>query len=124
METINHISVYQYPISTGFDFNTTSDQVMAGVDLTGKIAIVTGGYSGIGLETVRQLHKAGATIILPARNLSATRGIFKDYSTRLEISFMDLLAPDSIDDFAGRFVASGRPLHLLINNAGIMASPL
>lgn len=124
METINNISVYQHPISTGFDFNTTSDQIMAGVDLTGKIAVVTGGYSGIGLETVRQLHKTGATVILPARNVSATREIFRDYSTRLEISFMDLLAPDSIDDFAGKFVASGRPLHLLINNAGIMASPL
>jgi len=97
---------------------------MAGVDLTGKIAIVTGGYSGIGLATVRDLHKAGATVILPARNVSATREIFKDCSSGLEISFMDLLAPDSIDDFAGRFVASGRPLHLLINNAGIMASPL
>ena len=124
MGTINNISVYQQPISTGFDPNTTSDQVMAGVDLTGKIAIVTGGYSGIGLETVRQLHKAGATVILPARNVSATRELFKDYLDRLEISFMDLLEPASVDDFAGRFIASGRPLHLLINNAGIMASPL
>lgn len=123
MKTEN-ISPYQKPLSTGFNFYTTADEVMDAVDLTNKIAVVTGGYSGIGLETVKQLHKAGATVIVPTRNVTATKEIFKDYTTRLEIAFMDLLDPVSIDDFANGFLSSDRPLHLLINNAGIMAAPL
>lgn len=119
-----NISAFQKPISTGFNFYTTSDEVMKGVDLKGKIVIVTGGYSGIGLETVKQLHKAGALVIVPTRNVAATEELFKEYTTRLEIVFMDLLQPNSIDVFTDNFLASGRPLHFLINNAGIMAAPL
>jgi NAD(P)-dependent dehydrogenase (short-subunit alcohol dehydrogenase family) len=117
-------SPFQQPIATGFDAFTTSGEIMQGINLAGINAIVTGGYSGIGLETVRQLHQAGATVIVPARNLLTTREIFKDFSDRLEIAYMDLLQPETISRFADRFISSGRPLHLLINNAGVMASPL
>lgn len=122
--TIPKIATLQKPVITGFDKDTTSMEVMEGVNLEGKTAIVTGGYSGIGLETVRSLHQAGATVIVPSRNPAATKEIFSAYTTRPEIEFMDLMAPDSIDSFAHWFLASGRPLHFLVNNAGIMASPL
>lgn len=123
MKTQN-ISGLQKPINTGFDFYSTSEEVMTGVSLNGKTAIVTGGYSGIGVETVKQLHKAGATVIVPSRNVDSTRELFKGYTKRLEIFYMDLLQPESIDAFAKHFIESGRPLHFLINNAGIMAAPL
>ena len=109
---------------TAFNNTTTGEDVMQGIDLSGKTAIVTGGYSGIGLETVKALHAAGATIILPARNPDAVKELFPTYTDRLEIAAMDLMEPDSIDVFAHQFLSSRRPLHLLINNAGIMASPL
>ncbi|WP_025706943.1 SDR family NAD(P)-dependent oxidoreductase, partial [Paenibacillus graminis] len=87
------------------------------------VAIVTGGYSGIGLETSRVLAEAGATVIVPARTpvkaKAAVSGI-----PRLELETLDLMDPASIDSFAMRFIASGRPLHFLINSAGIMAAPL
>jgi NAD(P)-dependent dehydrogenase (short-subunit alcohol dehydrogenase family) len=118
------ISADQRSLHTGFGFNTTSSDVMQGVELDGIVAIVTGGYSGIGLETVHTLHRAGATVVVPTRNITVARELFKDYNTRLEIEYMDLMDPASIDAFAKRFLLSGRPLHLLINNAGIMASPL
>ena len=124
-QSVNYsISAEQHPIPSGYSFSTTAEEVMKGIDLNNKIAIVTGGYSGIGQENVRLLHAAGATVIVPTRNLEAARIIFKDYSDRLELVYMDLLKPASIDAFASQFVSSGRPLHLLINNAGIMASPL
>ncbi|MBD1395064.1 SDR family NAD(P)-dependent oxidoreductase [Mucilaginibacter sp. ZB1P21] len=118
------ISEQQHPIHSGYDFSNTAEEVMKGIDLTNKIAIVTGGYSGIGQENVRLLHAAGATVIVPTRNLEATQLLFKDYTDRLELVYMDLIKPASIDDFAAQFLSSGRPIHLLINNAGIMASPL
>ncbi|MHB8077332.1 hypothetical protein [Desulfosporosinus fructosivorans] len=56
-------------ISSGFGKETTAQEVIAGVDLTGKVAIVTGGYSGVGLETTRALANAGASVVVPARSL-------------------------------------------------------
>jgi NAD(P)-dependent dehydrogenase (short-subunit alcohol dehydrogenase family) len=94
-----------------------------GINLTGKVAIVTGGYSGIGLETTRVLAKAGAIVIVPARTPEKARQALKGIP-RVEQSSLDLLDPVSIDAFANEFLASGRPLHLLINSAGIMAIPL
>jgi len=113
----------QQPLGSGFNAFSTAGEVIKGIDLTGKVALVTGGYSGIGLETVRVLHAAGATVIVPMRN-PAKREMFNDFASRLEIEAMDLMDPASIDNLAQKFLASGRPLHLLINNAGIMATPL
>lgn len=113
----------QVPIGSGFGFRSTTSDVIAGVDLSGKIAIVTGGYSGIGLETVRSLSAAGATVIVPARNLAKAKENLQGID-RIEINPLDLMDPQSVDAFADRFLRSGRPLDLLVNSAGVMAPPL
>ena len=68
MEQYNYQRALQQPIGSGFNSKATSVEVINGIDLTGKIAIVTGGNTGIGLETVKTLAKAGATVIIPARD--------------------------------------------------------
>lgn len=113
----------QAPIPSGFGPATTAQQVLEGIDLTGKVAIVTGGYSGIGLATTRALSEAGATVIVPARTPDKARKALAGIP-RVEQSAIDLLDPASIDAFATEFLASGRPLHILINNAAILAPPL
>ncbi len=122
-ETWN-ISEQQKPIDIGFGYTSTSYEVMSGMDLSNKNVIVTGGYSGLGFETVKRLLEAGAQLILPVRNVDTVKELFKEFSDRVEVVYMDLLKPASIDAFAEQFISSGRPLHLLINNAGIMACPL
>jgi hypothetical protein len=117
------IPATQAPIHSGFEPTTIAREVLGGIDLTGKVAIVTGGYSGIGLETTRALAEAGATVIVPARTPDKARHALSNIS-RVEQGKLDLLDPASIDGFASKFLASGRPLHILINNAGIMATPL
>src|SRR5258708_8744353 len=113
----------QQPIGSGFGAASTADDVIKGIDLSGKVAIGTGGYSGIGLETVRTLRLDGARVIVQTRDhnkaILAVEGI-----DGVEIEAMDLMDPASIDVFAGKFIASGRPLHILVNSAGIMAVPL
>ncbi|QWU15465.1 NAD(P)-dependent dehydrogenase, short-chain alcohol dehydrogenase family [Paenibacillus sophorae] len=113
----------QTPINSGFGASTTASEIIRGCDLSGKTAIVTGGYSGIGLETARVLRSAGAEVIIPARDLDKAKSAL-DSLDGVEIETMDLLNPNSIDDFAERFLASDRPLHILVNSAGIMARPL
>lgn len=118
----NYQGVLQQPIGSGFTTQSTSNDVIKGIDLTGKIAIVTGGNTGIGLETTKTLASAGATVIVPARDIEkAKRNL--DGITNLEIETMDLMNPASINQFAEKFIASERPLHILINNAGIMWVP-
>lgn len=116
------MATLQKPIGSGFGAASTASDVTKGIDLSGKIAIVTGGYSGIGVETVRALRSAGARVIVPTRDrdkaVRALDGI------EAEIEAMDLLDPASIDAFAERFLASGRPLHILVNSAGIAGAPL
>jgi NAD(P)-dependent dehydrogenase (short-subunit alcohol dehydrogenase family) len=112
----------QQPIGSGFGSASTAVEVIKGIDLTGKIAIVTGGYAGLGLETVRVLSSAGARIIVPARSFAKAATALKDISN-VEMEEMDLVDPDSIDAFADKFLTSGRPLHILVNSAGIMAVP-
>ncbi|WP_413723607.1 oxidoreductase [Sodalis sp. RH16] len=117
------MSALQKPLHSGFSAASTSGEVIKGIDLTGKIAIVTGGYSGLGLETVRTLRSAGATVIVPARDrdkaAAALRGL-----DGVELEVMDLARPASIDAFAAKFIDGRRPLHILVNCAGIMACPL
>jgi NAD(P)-dependent dehydrogenase (short-subunit alcohol dehydrogenase family) len=113
----------QQPIDTGFGAMTTAEEVVGGQDLHGRTAIVTGGYSGLGLETVRVLAAAGARVVVPARNIDKARAALARIEG-VELGSVDLLDPASIDAFAHGFLASKRPLHMLINNAGIMAPPL
>src|SRR5690606_35409374 len=123
MGKINHQGALQKPIGSGFNAKSTSEEVIKGIDLKGKIAIVTGGNSGIGLETVKTLANAGAVVIVPARDSEKAKSNLQGIPN-VEIEEMDLVNPTSIDAFAEKFLASGRPLHLLINNAGIMWVPL
>ena len=113
----------QTPINSKYNFFTTAKDVIDGINLKGKIAIVTGGYSGIGMETAKVLAEAGATVIIPARDIEKAKGAM-DNIPNIEIEHLDLMDPMSIDSFAQKFINSQRSLHILINSAGIMAPPL
>lgn len=123
MEQNNYNGALQTPTGSGFGAASTTNDVIKGIDLKGKTAIVTGGYSGIGLETVKALAAAGAIVIVPALNEKKAKKNLAGIDN-VELGSMDLMDPNSIDAFAEKFLASGRPLHLLINNAGIMWVPL
>ena len=113
----------QHPIGSGFTPASTADDVLAGIDLSGRNVVVTGGHVGLGLETTRALAKAGASVTVGARNPDRAAAKLAGIP-RVETSQLDLLDPASIDAFAARYLDSGRPLHVLINNAGIMGGPL
>jgi NAD(P)-dependent dehydrogenase (short-subunit alcohol dehydrogenase family) len=118
-----NMTTKQIPIHSGFGARTTASEVIGNRRLDGAIAVVTGGYAGVGLETTRALSAAGATVIVPARTPDKARTALADMDS-VELESLDLFDPPSIDAFAARFLASGRPLHILVNNAGIMATPL
>ncbi|UWX62494.1 SDR family NAD(P)-dependent oxidoreductase [Chryseobacterium oranimense] len=120
---IHNINPLQHPILSGFNEKTTAQEIIKGTDLTGKTVIITGGYAGIGLETTKVLAAAGANVIIPARDIEKAGKNLAGIEN-IEFEKMDLMDPDSIDDFSQRFLASGRKLDLLINNAGIMWVPL
>ena len=113
----------QAPLGSGLGARTTAIEALGGADLTGKVAIVTGGYSGIGLATVRTLAEAGATVVAPARTPEKARRALAGIAN-VELETLDLFDPASIDGFAQRFLDGGRPLHLLIESAGTMGVPL
>ena len=123
MEDFNYQAALQHPIGSGFNAQSTTNDVIKGIDLKGKVAIVTGGNTGIGLETTKTLAADGATVIVPARNIEKALENLKGIDN-VEIEAMDLMDAGSIDDFVEKFLESGRALHLLINNAGIMWVPL
>ncbi|MEX3943968.1 oxidoreductase [Paraburkholderia sp. BR10937] len=117
------MTTLQTPIGSGFGPASTAAEVIAGVDLTGKHIVVTGGYSGIGVETVRAFRSAGATVLVPARDMGKAKEAFHDIPGVL-LDEMDLLDPASIDRYAERVLATTDALHVLVNNAGVMAPPL
>lgn len=123
MKKNNYQGALQQPLGSGFNAASTASDVIKGIDLSGKIAIVTGGNAGIGLETTKVLAAAGATVIVPSRDTEKAKKNLQGMAN-VELETLDLIDPQSIDAFAERFLASGRPLHLLINNAGIMWVPL
>lgn len=113
----------QVPLGSGFHAKSTAKEVVSGVDLSGKHAIVTGGYSGIGLETVRALAGAGAQVTVPARRPDVARDALAGIKG-VTVADMDLADQASVRRFAEAYAAATPKLHLLINNAGIMACPL
>lgn len=123
MEQNNHRGALQHPLGSGFDSSSTSNDVIKGIDLTGKTAIVTGGNTGIGLETTRTLAAAGATVIVLARDLAKAQRNLSGLPN-VELAEMNLMSPESIDAFGQKFLEGGKALHLLIHNAGIMWVPL
>ena len=114
----------QQPVNSGFGRTSEPQEVLDGIDLSGKVAIVTGGYSGIGIETVRGLAGAGARVIVPARDHAKAVGNLSDVAGDVTIMAMDLADVVTVRAFAAEFTAQHDRLDLLINNAGIMACPL
>jgi len=115
----------QQPLGSGFGARSTAAEVVAGIDLNGINAIVTGGYSGLGLEVTRALVGAGASVTVPARRPEHARSVLADAGLEaVEVDELDLADLASVEAFATRYLDSGRPLGILINNAAVMAAPL
>ncbi len=112
-------------ITTQFGFRSTAADVLKGIDLSGKRAIVTGGASGIGLETARALAGVGAEVTLAVRNPEAGARAAADIMATTQSKGVHVARLDLIDRASiGEFVAAwDGPLHILINNAGVMACP-
>jgi NAD(P)-dependent dehydrogenase (short-subunit alcohol dehydrogenase family) len=113
------------PITTPFGFATTADEVIEDVDLTGKRAIVTGGASGIGIETARVLASAGAEVVLAVRRLSLGEDVARSIrdstgNSKVRVEQLDLADLRSVKALVSAWQG---PLHILINNAGVMAIP-
>jgi NAD(P)-dependent dehydrogenase (short-subunit alcohol dehydrogenase family) len=112
-------------ITTPFTAASTAADVIGGIDLSGKRAIVTGGASGIGAETARALASAGADVVLAVRDVAAgervARDIVRTAKSSVTVSALDLSVRDSVTAFVNRWRG---PLHILVNNAGVMAAPL
>jgi NAD(P)-dependent dehydrogenase (short-subunit alcohol dehydrogenase family) len=114
----------QRPIGSGFGYRSTAVQVLAGIDLGGKLAVVTGGYSGIGLETTRALAGAGAQVVVPARRPDhAAEVLVAAGLGAVEVGQLDLGDQASVRAYADALLATGRPIAIQINNAAIMAVP-
>lgn len=116
-------------ITSRFGARSTALDVVHGVSLHGRHAIVTGGASGLGLETSRALVAAGAAVTLAVRNLAqgeAAAARFRDEypESKVTVAYLDLSELASVRRFVADWAASGAPLHILINNAAIMACPL
>lgn len=116
------MSTAQHKIGSGFGATSTADDVLHGIDLTGKLALVTGGYSGLGLETTRALTKAGAQVVVPARRRAVAEEALTGL-TSVEVDELDLGDLESVRGFAERFLDSARTIDIVIDNAGIMACP-
>jgi NAD(P)-dependent dehydrogenase (short-subunit alcohol dehydrogenase family) len=112
----------QHAIGSGFGHDSTAAEVLDGIDLSGKFCLVTGGYSGIGLETTRALAGAGATVVVPARRPDAARASVAGIDG-VQVDDLDLGDLASVAAFARRLLDAGRPIDIVINSAGIMACP-
>jgi NAD(P)-dependent dehydrogenase (short-subunit alcohol dehydrogenase family) len=113
----------QAPIPSGFGMRSTASDVIAGIDLSGKTVVVTGGYSGLGLETVRAIAGAGARVIVGARRPDAAATDLAGIAN-VTILTLDLSDPASIDVFGTEVAAHTPKIDILINNAAIMANAL
>ncbi|MEO1733197.1 MAG: oxidoreductase [Pseudomonadota bacterium] len=113
----------QVPTQSGFAAKTDAADIVSEVDLTGKTAIVTGGYSGIGLETVRCLADRGARVWVPVRTPEKARDALTELDGDVCSAPMDLGDLASVRRFAQTYLDTSDTLDLLINNAGIMACP-
>jgi NAD(P)-dependent dehydrogenase (short-subunit alcohol dehydrogenase family) len=112
----------QRPLNSGFGYRSTASDVLQDIDLNGKVAIVTGGYSGLGIETTKALAGAGAQVVVPARRPDVAREELGGVDN-VTVDELDLSDLDSVRTFADRFTDSGSRLDILINNAAVMACP-
>lgn len=110
---------------TQFGFETTTDEVLDGIDLTGKTILITGGSSGLGAESARALASKGARVIITARDAEKARKIVEDIKqstgAAVEVAELELGNLAAIRTFADRILARGETIDILINNAGVMA---
>ncbi len=129
----------QQPLSSGFGRDSTPSEVLVGVDLNSSVAVVTGGYSGLGLETTRALAAAGAVVVVPARRPDHARTVLAGVADVLDgdvaeslvgatpgqvvVDVLDLGDLGSVEAFANRLLATGVSLDIVIDNAAIMACP-
>jgi NAD(P)-dependent dehydrogenase (short-subunit alcohol dehydrogenase family) len=118
----------QKPVNSPFGARSSAKEVVQGINLKGKTAIVTGASAGLGVETVRALAAAGARIVMPVRSREKGEKVAAELrrstdNANIEVAEMNLEDYASVRKFAKGFVASGRSLDILINNAGIMACP-
>lgn len=108
-------------------FSTTTDEVIEGVDLSGRLAVVTGASTGLGRETARALASAGASVVLAVRDVDKGAEVLRSLPARPgashEVQALDLADLDSVRAFAATFLGQHPRLQLLINNAGVMATP-
>ena len=114
----------QNPVGSPFGYRATAREVVEGIDLAGKRIVVTGGYSGIGTETVRALAGAGAKVIVGARRTAKAEEVLGEFEGEIEVLALDLSDPASIDEFAAEVSSRCDRLDVLIANAAVMASPL
>jgi NAD(P)-dependent dehydrogenase (short-subunit alcohol dehydrogenase family) len=120
------VTTPQHAIGSGFGYRTTAAEAVAGIDLGGKLAIVTGGYSGLGLETVKALAGAGAHVVVPSRRRDYATDVLSEIDRgrgSVEVDELDLADLASVHVFAQRFLDSGRSIDIQINNAAVMAAP-
>ncbi|XP_061348690.1 short-chain dehydrogenase TIC 32, chloroplastic isoform X1 [Gastrolobium bilobum] len=113
---------------SGFSASSTADQVTQGIDGTSLTAIVTGASSGLGLETTRVLALRGVHVVMAVRNvdtgMNVKETILKEIPTaEIDVMELDLSSMASVRKFAEDYKSSGLPLNILINNAGVMATP-
>lgn len=115
----------QEPLGSPFGYRSTAAEVAAAApDLAGKRIVVTGGYSGIGTETVRALAGAGAKVIVGARRIGQAEEVLDGMKGEITVFPLDLADPASIDAFAKLVSDRWDAVDILINNAAVMASPL
>ncbi|MFD0482624.1 SDR family NAD(P)-dependent oxidoreductase [Kineococcus sp. GCM10028916] len=110
----------QRPLGSGFDAASTIDDVLRGIDLSGQNVIVTAGHTGLGAVLTRALAAAGASVTVGARDPQRAAAALPGVE-RVQVDRLDLLDPASVASFAQRWNDSGRPLHVLVNNAGLPA---
>lgn len=115
------MSTPQQQVGSGFGPQSTAEEVLRGVDVSGKRVVVTGGYSGLGLETTRAFVAAGAQVVVPARRKEHAEEVLAELD--VEVEELDLADLGSVEALADRLLADGRPIDVLINNAAIVASP-
>jgi len=114
----------QAPIGSGFGMRTEPHEILDGVDLSGARVVITGGYSGLGLETTKALVGAGASIVAPARRADHARQVFADEGlAAVDVAELDLADLSSVEAFADTQLAAGTPIDIVIDNAAIMACP-
>jgi len=122
MTTSNDIYERQQPMSSAFGYRSSAADVLKGHDLSGTTAVVTGGYSGLGFETVKALSDAGASVIVPARRPEAAAAQLEGVA-RVTVEEMDLSDLDSVAVFTAKVREAATPIGILINAAGVMATP-